>query len=268
MKNITDGPLLFTRDGLTATLTLNRPERKNALNNTLLDKLVVCLKETIRDETIRTIVLTGNGATFSSGRDIKEFGENAKLEDASLDRATQPFLQTLTLLLESPKPTIAAVSGFALGGGQALTLACDFVVAERTAKFGNVEMVYGFPAAMNISLLCKHLGRRLGLEIAMTGGLYTAERYREMGLVNRLTEEGDLEKGVREFVEILNAREPWAVRRTKETFRRVEDTPILGGLFIGDQLNQLMRLASQTRSVHSRDRDVKDRLKTSLEDKE
>jgi enoyl-CoA hydratase len=264
MENITDGPLLFAHDGFTATLTLNRPEKKNAINNELLETLIACLLDAIEDNAVRTIVLTGSGTTFSSGRDIKEFGENARLEDASLDRATRPFLHTLTLLLESPKPTIAAVRGFAMGGGQALTLACDFVVAERTAQFGNVEMVYGFPAAMNIALLCKHLGRRMGLEIAMTGELYTAERYREMGLVNRLTDEGDLEKGVREFVEMLNAREPWAVRRTKETFRRVEDTPLQGGLFIGDQLNQLMRLSSQTRSVHSRNSEVKDSLKKSV----
>jgi len=265
MEDIKKGPLLTIREGFTAKMIFNRPEKKNALNNEMLHRLASSLQEAIEDEKVRTIVLTGQGANFSSGRDIKEFSAKASLEDASLDRATQPFLQTLTSLIESPKPTIASVRGFALGGGQALTLACDFLIAERSAQFGNVEMAYGFPAAMNIVLLCKRLGRRLGLEIAMTGQLYPAGRYREMGLINRLTDDGNLEQETQDFVEVLNTREPWAVRRTKEAFRMVENTTLQGGLHIGDQLNQLMRLASQIRSVHSQSSDVKERLKTTIE---
>jgi enoyl-CoA hydratase/carnithine racemase len=265
MQDITKGPLLVARQGYTARIILNRPEKKNALNNAMLHQLAISLREAVADEAIRSIVLTGQGSCFSSGRDIKEFGTTVALEDASLDRATEAFLQTLTLLLEAPKPTIAAVKGFALGGGQALTLACDFVVAERGAQFGNVEMAYGFPAAMNIVLLCRHLGRRLGLEIAMTGQLYSAERYWEMGLINRLVDAGSLEPATQDFVELLNAREPWAVRRTKEAFRMAEDTTVQGSLYLGNQLNQLLRLASQSRAVHSQSSAVKEALKATIQ---
>jgi enoyl-CoA hydratase/carnithine racemase len=268
MQNSTEGPLLQEREGFTAKIILNRPEKKNALNNPLLSELVVSLKEAIADDEIRSIVLTGQGACFSSGRDIKEFSGPVGLQDDSLSHTTQPFLQTLTLLLECPKPTIASVRGFALGGGQALTLACDFVVAERGAQFGNVEMAYGFPAAMNIVLLCRHLGRRLGLEIAMTGQTYTAERYQEIGLINRLAEAGDLERATRDFVEVLNSREPWAVRRTKEAFSTAENSTVQGGLYIGDQLNQLLRLSSQSRRVHSQSSDVKESIKATLQNGE
>ena len=265
MIAITKGPLLVELEGHTARMILNRPEKKNALNNPLLNTLVIALREAMADDEIRSIVLTGQGECFSSGRDIKEFSGEMALQDSSLDRNTEPFLQTLTLLLESTKPTVAAVRGFALGGGQAISLACDFVVAERDAKFGNVEMAYGFPAAMNIVLLSRHLGRRLGLEIAMTGELYTAERYREMGLINRLADAGDLEKATRVFVEVLNSREPWAVRRTKEAFKIAENTTAQGGLYIGDQLNQLLRLSGQNRSVHSQSSDVKDSIKSGIQ---
>lgn len=265
MQNITEGPVLVTRKGPTANITLNRPEKKNALNSEMLRTLATSLRAAIADDSIRSIVLSGNGECFSSGRDIKEFGATVGLEDASLDQATESFLQTLTLLQESPKPTVAAVKGFALGGGQALTLACDFVVAERGTQFGNVEMAYGFPAAMNIALLCQHLGRRLGLEVAMTGDLYTAERYWQMGLINRLADNGHLDQETQAFVDVLNARAPWAVHRTKEAFRMAEQTTAQGGLYLGNQLNQLLRLASQSRVVHSQSDNVKSALKATMQ---
>jgi enoyl-CoA hydratase/carnithine racemase len=259
-----DTPVLVVREGHTTRIVLNRPDKKNALNDALLQRLLGALREAVAQDDVRSIVLTGQGDCFSSGRDIREFGADVALEDASLDRATEAFVQTLSLLIEAPKPTVAAVRGFALGGGQALTLACDFVVAERGARFGNVEMAYGFPAAMNIVLLSQHLGRRLGLEIAMSGELYTAERYRELGLINRLADPGALDRVTGEFVEMLNSRAPWAVRRTKETFRTVEHLAAAEGLHVGNQLNQLLRLASQMHTVHSQDSGVKAALKSAM----
>ena len=177
------------------------------------------------------------------------------------------FLETLSMLIESPKPTIASVHGMALGGGQALSLACDFVVAERGAKFGNVEMAYGFPAAMNIVLLTRHVGRRVGLEIAMTGDLYSAEQYSDFGLVNRLAEPGTLEAVTRDFVSTLTGRAPWAIQRTKSTYRLAEDMALHGALNVGNQLNQLMRLNGQIEKIHSGDTGVKNSLKNAIADK-
>ncbi len=258
-------PLIVERHGATAKFILNRPNRKNALNNQMLAELAAALQDAIADDAVRTIVVTGAGACFSSGRDIKEFGAPVKLEDQSLDASTGHFMQVLSSLLDAPKPTIAAVCGFALGGGQAMTLACDFVVVERDAKFGNVEMAYGFPAAMNIVLLAQHLGRRLGLEIAMSGELYSAERYWEMGLVNRLVEPGSIDAGTEAFTEMLNSRAPWSVQRTKTMFRMAEEMPAKGGLYLGNQLNQMLRLASQSSTIHSQSNDVKDALKSTIE---
>ena len=181
-----------------------------------------------------------------------QFEEAAILQDMSVDAAVDIFLEALSLLIESPKPTIAAVHGMALGGGQAMSLACDFVVAERGARFGNVEMAYGFPAAMNIALLTRQIGRRRGLEIAMTGDLYTAEQYRDFGLVNRLAEPGGLAEATAAFAKTLTDRAPWAVRRTKSTYRLAEDMALHGALNFGNQLNQLLRLNGQLAPIHSR----------------
>ncbi len=137
------------------------------------------------------------------------------------------------------------------------------MVAERDANFGNVEMAYGFHTAMNIVLLA--LGRRLGLEIAMSGELYSAARFWEMGLVNRLVEPGELDMATEAFANMLNARAPWSVQRTKTMFRLAEEMPAQGGLYLGNQLNQMLRLASQSSTIHSGSADVKDALKSTIQ---
>lgn len=245
-------------------VTLNRAAKRNALSNPMLEELLQAVRDGIRHRDVRCIVLHGDGACFSAGRDTKELTAEARLQDQSLDDRHAMFLTVLETLMSSPKPTVAVVHGYAFGAGQAVSLACDFCVAERSTRFGNVEMVYGFPAAMNTVLLARHLGRRLGLEIAMTGEPYSAERYFEMGLVNRLAEDGALMEVAEEFVNILTARAPWAVTRTKETFRMAEDASQQMGLHLGNQLNQLLMMGSQTQSVHSGDVGSKAALKDTM----
>ncbi len=260
-----DQPLvLVTRQDRAAELTLNRPEKKNAMNDALLEAFVQAVRSANADDGVRAIVIRGAGDCFTSGRDASEFEQPALMQDMSVDAAVDIFLEALSLLIESPKPTVAAIHGMALGGGQAMSLACDFVVAERGARFGNVEMAYGFPAAMNIALLTRQIGRRRGLEIAMTGDLYTAEQYHDFGLVNRLAEPGGLAEATAAFVGTLTDRAPWAVRRTKTTYRLAEDMALHGALSFGNQLNQLLRLNGQLAPIHSRSEGVKRSLKTDI----
>lgn len=241
--------LVETRDA-TRRLLLNRPAKRNALNDALLHRLHAELTAAASDPAVHTIVLAGNGEGFCAGRDRNDVGGPnspvVRMQDGSLDATVTLFTQVLMLLLRSPKPTIAAVYGFALAGGQSITLACDFVVAERGAKFGNPEMQYGFPAAMNTVLLARHLGRRKALEIAITGATYSAEDYRDLGLVNRLADPGRLEAITEAFTAQLNALAPWSVRRTKELLQVAEETDLNGLMHAGDQLNQLLRLNGQS----------------------
>ena len=241
--------LLVASNGPTRTLTLNRPDKRNALNDALLHAMLAELQFAQADDGVRSIVITGAGDGFCSGRDRRDVGgadsPRAHLQDGSLDATVSIFTRVLTLLLESPKPTIAAVRGFALAGGQALTLACDFVVAERGSRFGNPEMLYGFPAAMNTVLLARHIGRRRALEIAITGATYSAEDYLQLGLINRLAEPEMLDRATADFVASLNSLAPWSVRRTKELLRVAEESDLRGLMHSGDQLNQLLRLNGQ-----------------------
>ena len=249
-----DAPLLLIRDeGASRVLTLNRPARRNALNDALLTALCEALRQAQSDPGVRTIIVEGAGNGFCSGRDQRDAGNaestRALLQDGSLEATVSVFTEALRLLLASRKPTIASVHGFALAGGQALTLACDFVVAERDARFGNPEMQFGFPAAMNTVLLARHLGRRKALEIAMTGAIYAAPDYAALGLINRLTEPGQRQDATRAFAASLNALAPWAVSRTKQLLRAVEHTGIDESLDAGDALNQLLRANAQLAPV-------------------
>lgn len=245
----TEALVLATREGATARLTLNRPEKRNAMSDAMLAEFNLHLEGAIADDAVRTIVVGGAGGCFTSGRDRKDVGtagsEPLRLDDASLERSVESFTGTLRRLIDSPKPTIAAVHGFAFGGGQAMALACDFLVAERNARFANVEITYGFPAALNSVLLMRQLGRRRALEIAMTGDVYTAEDWDRFGLVNRLAEPGGLDEAVRAFAGVLNERAPWSVRRTKSLMLSVEDVPLGDGMTQGGQLNQLIRLSAE-----------------------
>ncbi len=260
--------VLAAREGATAKLTLNRPAKRNAMSDALLHEFVGLLEEAIADDAVRSILVTGAGACFTSGRDRRDVGtsESARvaLEDASLEGTVDLFTDALRRLIDAPKPTIAAVRGFAFGGGQAMTLACDFLVAERDARFCNVEVSYGFPAALNAVLLSRHLGRRRALEIAMKGDVYTAEQWHAFGLVNVLAEPGGLDAAAAAFANGLNERAPWALRRTKALMRAAEDAPLDVGMTMGGQLNQLLRLNAERSSLYQ-DADttrasIKDRL--------
>jgi enoyl-CoA hydratase/carnithine racemase len=264
MSDQTERLVIVAREDHAAILTLNRPAKKNAMSDALLQQLIAAIRDANADDNVRAIVIKGAGSCFTSGRDTSQFEQTAVLQDMSVDAAVDIFLETLTMLIESPKPTIAAVHGMALGGGQAMSLACDFVVAERDARFGNVEMAYGFPAAMNIALLTRQVGRRRGLEIAMTGDLYSAEQYHTFGLINRLAEPDGLAEATADFVKILTARMPWAIKRTKSTYRLAEDMTLHGALNFGNQLNQLLRLNGQIAPIHSHDADIKQNLKTDI----
>ena len=124
--------------------------------------------------------------------------------------------------------------------------------AGATARFGTIEMTMGFPAAMNIALLTRHLRRRVALEIAMTGQFYTAERYHALGWINRLAEPGLLSQSVDEFLALLNSLEPWAVARTKQAFRMAEQSTDPVAVHLADELDMLLIGERQSSVVKAR----------------
>lgn len=222
------------------TLTLNRPEKRNALTVPMMDALRNHIRRAGENPEVRCLLPLGSGKSFCAGRDLGALLERSDLE--YLLHFDGSYTEIFQAMRRIPKPVVAGVHGYAVGGGFSLAMGCDFLVAHAGAQFGCLEMKQGFPAAINIALLAHHLGRRKALEIAMTGELVPARSLHSLGLVNLLAEgaEDDLPKAAREYALKLAALDPVSVAWTKETFLAVESAHIEDALITGKHLNLLL----------------------------
>ena len=211
--------LLCERRGPVLVLTLNRPQRRNAVNAALARAIADALETLDADEELRVGVLTGADRTFSSGMDLAAFlaGEPRVVEDRGFAGIT-----------EAPpvKPLIAAVEGAALAGGCEIVLACDLVVAADDAVLGPPEVKRGLIAGSGGLLrLTRRLPPQIALEYALTGDPLPAAEAHRLGLVNRLTAPGGALEGAVQLAEAIAANAPLAVRHTKELVERAASWP-------------------------------------------
>ena len=229
------------------TLTIDRPRRRNALDRAAMSALADHLGRIEGDRAVRAVVIQGAGGTFSAGRDLKEAA------DLAADRAHDQhasWTEVFRRLRRLHCPSVAAVSGHAVAGGFTLAMGCDFVIAERSARFGAMEMRNGFPAAVCIPILARLAPARIGLELAMFGDPVPAERLHAAGLVNVLADgSGGLARALAEFTERIVALDPAAVRQTLETYRAAETMPLDQSLTLGQHLNQLLDAAGTFRAA-------------------
>ncbi|HYS71590.1 MAG TPA: 3-hydroxyacyl-CoA dehydrogenase/enoyl-CoA hydratase family protein [Thermoplasmata archaeon] len=217
-----------TRDpqAMVATITLNRPDRLNTINPEMVEELDRALGELERDDTIRCLVVTGAGEkAFSAGADVTSFGSVDKAHKAAgyARRTTAVFDR----LAGFPKPTLAAINGYALGGGCELALACDFRVAARRAKIGQTEINLGLTTgAGGIPRLVKLLGLARAKELILLGGRLSAEEAHGIGLVTQVLENEAFATGVAEFAAKLASSAPIAYRLAKALLNHAADLPI------------------------------------------
>jgi enoyl-CoA hydratase/carnithine racemase len=221
------------------TLTLARPERRNALSHAGIKALVAALADAEADSGCRCVIVTGAGGHFCSGRDLAEAKEGAPLEE--ILRYDEDWTDIFHLLRGLSKPTIAMVAGNAVAGGFTLAMGCDFVVAERSARFGALEMRGNFPAAVNAMILTHFTGHRQSLELLLSADTFSAEHLYRLGLVNRLAEDAaGLAAETRAWAEKLAALDATAVRLTKDAVRMGLSMPLSEALVAGRQLNSLL----------------------------
>lgn len=195
-----------------ALVRFNRPKELNALNRKLMEELRDALKALDDDEEVRVIVLTGNERAFAAGADIKEMAGRTAIDMVKIDQFT-----TWDQIKKTKKPIIAAVSGFALGGGCELAMTCDMIIASETAQFGQPEIKIGvIPGAGGTQRLTRAVGKARAMELVLTGKLISAEEALRMGLINRIVPvELYLSEAVKLAQEIA-AMSPIAVRMGKE----------------------------------------------------
>lgn len=210
--------LCETVDGI-ATVTINRPEKMNALNAAVLGELACCFDALKADTNVRGVVITGAGEkAFIAGADINELAKMKALEAKDVAFFGQQVFSRLETL---GKPSIAMINGFALGGGCELALACTLRTASKTAKIGLPEVSLGIiPGYGGTQRLARIAGPGVAREWVLTGDMVTAEEAWRVGVVNRLFEAAELKEGTTKLMKTILSRGPVAVRLAMETIRR------------------------------------------------
>jgi enoyl-CoA hydratase len=206
--------LLYEQDGPVAHITLNRPDRHNALSMRLSEELTTAL-ELVRDATtVKVLVIQGAGGTFCAGDDITEMGQWGDANE--IVRRVRGYQRMADMLADLDKVTVAAVDGFAVGGGLEITMACDFVVAAARARWGMPEVDVGItPGWGGTTRMTRLIGRRMTKEVNLLGALYPAARAVELGLWNRVVDNERLGPEVDALIHVLLSKNQQAVRQLK-----------------------------------------------------
>ncbi len=235
--------VLSTTDKSIREITLNRPEKRNALNDELISALKAALREADTDESLRCIVIRGAGKDFCSGADLSAIQKIAVASyEENVDDARS--LAELFLLIRSVKvPVIAAVHGRALAGGCGLATACDLVVATNSARFGYPEVKIGFVPAMVAAILRRNLGEKKSFELLTQGFEYTAEEALSLGLVNRTFDEEDFETSVLEYAAVYTKVSRSAVEMTKQLLYLIDANPFETAVEKGVETNARARMS-------------------------
>jgi enoyl-CoA hydratase/carnithine racemase len=224
-----------SRDGNVALLRLDRPEARNALSPELMEELAAALERLDPDPGVRCVVVAGSEEAFAAGADIKAMAERSFAE--ALRHPAASFWRRLAAI---KTPLVAAVSGYALGGGCELALACDMIVASETAVFGQPEITLGIiPGGGGTQRLARVVGKQRAMELVLTGRRFDAAAALEMGLVNRVAADGRWLEEAMELAATVAERPPIAARLAKQAVIAAEETALSPGLEAERRLYEL-----------------------------
>jgi enoyl-CoA hydratase/carnithine racemase len=216
------------RDGVVGWITFNRPDVLNAINEEVFAGFARSIAELLADPQVRVGAITGAGRAFSSGADIEALAEATVDGQRHIMECGHAMMASVEA---APKPVIAAVTGIAAGGGFELALACDFVFAERRARFGLTEIRYGFlPGGGGTQRLPRRTSWADAMHLICSGDLITADQATGIGLVFRLIEDGDMHAAVQTFASTLERQSAEAVAAAKALMRRATQEPLAAGL--------------------------------------
>ena len=218
--------IIVTKEQGYAVIQINRPQALNSLNSHVLRELYEALYELDRDPAVSCTIITGNEKAFAAGADIKEMMEKDS-ERMYRDNQFEPFYK----LRGVKKPMIAAVSGFALGGGCELVMACDIILAAESAKFGQPEINLGVVPGMGGSQrLTRAVGKYRAMELLLTGDMFTADEALKFGLVNKVLPNEFLMEEARSFAKKIASKPLTAVIATKELVNKSDDLSLEDGI--------------------------------------
>mgnify|MGYP006271555305 FL=1 len=219
--------LIFEKRDVVAIITLNRPDALNALNPTLMDELTHALKAAEADEDVGCIILTGSQKAFAAGADIKSMASKSYMDVFMEDFITRNWEEAA----RARKPIIAAVAGYALGGGCELAMMCDIVIAAENAKFGQPEIKLGvIPGSGGTQRLARFIGKAKAMDMVLTGRMMEVDEAERSGLVSRIVATDELlDEAVKTAETIAELSRP-AVMIAKESVNRAFETTLAEGI--------------------------------------
>ena len=227
--------LIVERDGAVALVRLNRPEALNALSDTLMTELAGVIDALGADDGVGCIVITGSEKAFAAGADIKEIAGLGYADAYRRDFITRNWERTA----RCRKPVIAAVSGYALGGGCELAMMCDFILAAENARFGQPEINIGvIPGAGGTQRLTRAIGKAKAMEMVLTGRMIDAVEAERCGLVSRIVPTADLIPEAMKTAKAIAAQAPVAAMMAKELVNAAFETPLAQGVALERRLFQ------------------------------
>ena len=241
MSQVSGVTVTTARDGRVGTITLNRPQARNALNGTLLTELLDALDALGGDPDVGVVVLTGADPAFCAGADLKEGSAQQSHDFWTVHERASQSMRLHQKLARLPKPVVAAVNGPAVAGGCGLAMSCDIVIASDHATFGYPEVRRGLVAAMAMVSLSRVVGQRVALDLLLTGRTVAANEALAIGLINRVVPHADLIPAALEYATDMAARSSSALRLTKELFRQVAELDYDRALEHARDVNLLVR---------------------------
>jgi methylglutaconyl-CoA hydratase len=234
------------REGV-ARITMNRPDKRNALDGELVGELKAAFGASASDDACRVVLLTGAGTDFCSGADLanlEKTAQNSVLENMADARATADLF---LMMRNHSRPVIAAVQGRALAGGCGIATACDIILAAQSAQFGYPEVNIGFVPAMVMAILRRSVSEKAAFELVVTGETVSAARAHELGLVHRVFADEEFSSEVESYVARLAAKSASAVMLSKRLLYNMDSMSFEAALQAGVEINALARQTEDCR---------------------
>jgi methylglutaconyl-CoA hydratase len=227
-------------DSAVTTISLNRPEKRNALNLALMEELCTVCEQLDQNPSKRVLILHGEGTTFCAGLDLQE-----AVDLSLVEKSAQTVSRLLTTFYTSPLVTIAAVHGAAIAGGAGLMLACDFAIAAKGTRIGFPEIRRGIVAAQVATVLCRQVRMREVRELLLLGELVDTERALAMGLINRVVDPQALLSEAEKIAEIILKGAPGSVKETKRLLESLDPSSLAKDLKIALSFHHAARYSQE-----------------------
>ena len=243
----TDQIVLYAVEGTVARVTLNRPEKRNALNDAVIAGIKDGLTKASEDERVRVVVISGAGKDFCSGADLSALQKIANASVAENSEDARLLLELFLLIRQLPIPVVAAVTGRALAGGCGLATACDIVLAASSARFGYPEVKIGFVPAMVMAILRRNVSEKRAFELITRGAEISADQAKFFGLVNHVFPEASFAEDVNQYVSEFEKMSRSAIGLTKTLLYQMDGMAFPEALETGADVNVIARLTDDCR---------------------